>query len=249
MWFLFFFIVRKLIFVKTIWRGTDTAGSGRVPAAFNNVIGLKPSIGVISTEGVIPACKTLDCVSIFGLTVPDTILVLQCAKGNKNDQKLTKIKNRSEILSDSLGKELSISTFHFGFPNKKFLKFFGNEEAEKLYYKSIENFQKIGGIPIEIEFDSFVKVADLLYSGPWVSERTLVFEDFLKDKSDYLHPITKKILETGFKFSSLDVYKSIYELNELKEKIQLIMDKIDIILLPTTGTIYKVTVFFFSFDF
>ena len=139
--------------------GTDTAGSGRVPAAFNNIVGLKPTKGLISTRGVVPACRSQDCVSIFAGTVDEVLRILEIARGFDAED----IYSRQAPAGpeDAFPEE-----FRFGVPAMG-LEFFGDNAAAALYYEAIENLLSLGGIPVSIDFAPFQGAARLLYDGPW----------------------------------------------------------------------------------
>ncbi len=140
--------------------GTDTAGSGRVPAAFNNILGLKPSLGRLSTTGVVPACRSLDCVSIFALTADDAARVLDVAEGF----------DAADAYSRPLC-DRSLTGLRFGVPRAEQLQFFGDSEYARLFAESLQRLEDLGGSRIEIDFAPFLDAARLLYEGPWVAER------------------------------------------------------------------------------
>ncbi|MBC8051444.1 MAG: allophanate hydrolase [Sphingobacteriaceae bacterium] len=205
--------------------GTDTAGSGRVPAGFNNIVGLKPTKGIISTQGVVPACKSLDCVSIFALNGEDAELVLNIAAG-KEEKKLSI--------------HLPKGAFTFAVPAKQHLNFFGNTEYAALYQQAVEKLQSAGGTLKEIDFAPFLETAALLYEGPWVAERLASIKDFFDSNSDDLLKETKAIIEGAKKFSAVDTFLSLYKLDELKILTDSLLQNIDFMLVPTSPTIYKI---------
>src|SRR5438093_2981188 len=145
--------------------GTDTAGSGRVPAAFNNLVGLKPTRGLLTTDGVVPACRSLDCVSIFAKTASEARAVWEVARA-------------LDPAGAGAAPWLS-GTFRFGVPDDSQLKFFGDDEAPHLYRRAAEQLASIGGVPTTIDFTVFREAAELLYSGPWVAERFAALGEFL----------------------------------------------------------------------
>ena len=205
--------------------GTDTAGSGRVPAGFNNIVGLKPTKGIISTQGVVPACKSLDCVSIFALNLEDAELLLDIAAGKEPDRS-----------SNSQPPE----TFTFAIPAKPYLEFFGNEEYASLYQEAIEKLQSAGGTCKEIDFAPFLETASLLYEGPWVAERLASIKDFFDSNSDDLLKETRAIIEGAKNFSAVDTFLSLYKLEELKTVTDRLLENVDFLLVPTSPTIYKI---------
>jgi allophanate hydrolase len=211
--------------------GTDTAGSGRVPAAFNNLVGLKPTKGLISTAGVVPACRSLDCVSIFALNTTDAQDILAIAAGFDP----TDGYSRS---SPKTGETPRTTNFRFGVPKQ--LNFFGDGMYQKLYEQGLINLQKMGGIPVEIDFTPFHETAQLLYSGAWVVERATALKDFLATHSQDILPVLQTILNTAAKYTASDVFTGFYRLAELQQQTKLEWQKMDILALPTAGTIYKI---------
>src|SRR6476620_2337010 len=155
--------------------GTDTAGSGRVPAAFNNLVGLKPTRGLLSTNGVVPACRSLDCVSIFSRTARDARILWNVAQGfdaaDPYSRRFTPGAGAAPWLSGA---------FRFGIPEDSQLKFFGDDETPALFRKAIDNLTVVGGLPTTIDFSIFQEAAELLYSGPWVAERFAAVGEFLQ---------------------------------------------------------------------
>ena len=213
--------------------GTDTAGSGRVPAAFNNLIGLKPTRGLLSTSGVVPACRSLDCVSVFAKTVRDARAIWEVARGFDCDDPY------SRTLPQGAGSAPWLSgSFRFGIPNEAQLKFFGDDDAPRLYQQAAERLESIGGIRTTIDFTVFQEAAQLLYSGPWVAERFASVGEFLSSARDGVNEIVKNIILGGAKYSATDTFRSMYQLEALKQKAAEQWSCMDVLLLPTTGTIY-----------
>jgi len=211
--------------------GTDTAGSGRVPAAFNNIIGMKPTRGLLSTEGVVPACRTLDCVSIFALGMDDLQTIYSITRDfNKNDPWAVISKNE---------KKTANRQFKFGIPRPSDLNFFGNEDYERLYREAIIKCEQMGGERIEIDYQPFAVAAKLLYEGPWLAERYSVIKDLIKSKSHAIHPIIKSVIEPAADIGAADAFEKIYELRKIKHLTDRIINELDFLLLPTTGTIYR----------
>lgn len=210
--------------------GTDTAGSGRVPAAFNNIVGLKPTKGVLSTSGVVPACRSLDCMSIFTLNCPDAALMWQVAQGfDATDCYSRPVPPNTEEIA---------SSFTFGVPRAEQLKFFGDTAAAELYQQALKRLEAIGGEPVEIHFQPFCEAANLLYSGPWVAERLAAIESFYESQADAIHPVVRQIISNGSRYTAVDTFKSFYALEALKQEAAQEWQKVNILALPTTGTIY-----------
>ncbi len=204
--------------------GTDTAGSGRVPAALNNIIGLKPTRGLISTTGVVPACQSLDCISIFALTAHDADQVLSIATSDPIDCHSP-----------------PLNQLRIGILALRDQEFFGNEGAKAIYNKSIDHLRQITTQITQIDFTPFRDAAKLLYGGPWVAERLAAIGPFLDQNSGALLPITRSIIETGRKFSAVDAFQGQYHLESLIQSAAQQWKKIDVLMLPTVGTTYRIS--------
>ncbi len=214
--------------------GTDTAGCGRVPAAFNNLIGLKPTRGLLSANGVVPACRSLDCVSIFARTAGDAQSLWRLLQGFDPDDPY------SRTFTPGAGAAPWLSgPFRFGVPEDAQLKFFGDDEAPLLYRKAIEKLGALGGVPAKIDFTVFREAAELLYSGPWVAERYAAVGEFLQMQSEGVNEVVKNIILGGMEYSAADAYRSAYQLETLKQRATEEWARMDVLLLPTTGTIYR----------
>lgn len=213
--------------------GTDTAGSGRVPAAFNNLIGLKATKGVIPASGVVPACKTLDCVTVFALTCGDADAVLKVVGGFDETDSYSR---RARVAPQTW----ATGSFRFGVPRKELLQFFGDAEAEALYWRSVARLEALGGTKVEIDFQSFRDSADLLYSGPWVSERLAAISSFVAANAGAMHPVVREIIQGASRYSAQDGFEAEYKLAALRRRTEAEWAKMDVMLLPTTGTIYKI---------
>ncbi|HEY2383080.1 MAG TPA: allophanate hydrolase [Terriglobia bacterium] len=214
--------------------GTDTAGSGRVPAAFNNLIGLKPSRGLLSASGVVPACRSLDCVSIFARTAADAETIWKAAKGFDAGDPYSRAFPPGAAAAPWL-----TGAFRFGVPEESQLKFFGDSETPLLFRKAIEKLESMGGTAVTIDYSVFREAAELLYAGPWVAERFAAVGEFLQMHSEGVNEIVKNIILGGMKYSAADAYKSAYQLEALKQRAAAQWSEMDIMLLPTAGTIYR----------
>jgi allophanate hydrolase len=219
--------------------GTDTAGSGRVPAAFNNLVGVKPTRGLLSNRGVVPACRSLDCVSIFALTVEDAQAVLAVTRGFDREDPFS----REEPAADGANRANRTSgavaeRFVFGVPRAADLEFFGDDEARRLFDESVARMESLGGTRVEIDLRLFLETARLLYEGPWLAERWLVAGELIKRKPEAVLPVTRKVIEAGNKPSAADAFAAYYRLRELRRDIEPVWQRIDVLLTPTAGTIY-----------
>jgi allophanate hydrolase len=202
--------------------GTDTAGSGRVPASFNGIVGLKPTIGAIGTTGVVPACRTLDCVSIFAATPAEAGRILQHARGFSGAQR----------------KAWPAKGFRFGVPEARWLRFFGDESAPALYAQAIAGFEKQGGIRVEFDYSIFNEAANLLYAGPWVAERLAAIREFAATHPGSLHPVTARIILGAASLDAVSVFEAIYRLADLARASEREWERMDFMLLPTAGAAY-----------
>ncbi len=214
--------------------GTDTAGSGRVPAAFNNIIGHKPTCGWLSTSGVVPACRSLDSVSIFALMAEDAEQVLAVAAGFDESDPYSR-------LVQGYGFDFGrAQAFRFGVPRTDQLQFFGNAEAERLFGAALARLQALGGQPVEIDFAPFLDAARLLYEGPWVAERYAAIKDFFDAQADRIFPPVRDIIAGASRFSAADAFAGQYRLRALKREADRVWDSIDCLVTPTAGTIYPI---------
>jgi allophanate hydrolase len=212
--------------------GTDTAGSGRVPAAFNNIVGLKPTKGLLSTRGVFPACRTLDCVSVFGLTAEDVQAVLAVTRGFDAEEPFSR-RPRVRGLP-------GIAECRFGVPRRDQLEFFGNEDAEQLFGAALEELERLGARRVEIDFSPFVEAARLLYGGPWVAERYLAIKEFFDRHAEAVFPVTREIIGGAAKYTASDGFAAQYRLEELRRRAEPVWDETDVMVTPTSGTIYTI---------
>lgn len=216
--------------------GTDTAGSGRIPAAFTNVVGCKPTKGLVSTHGMVPACRNLDCFSIFGLSVADTFRVLQLVKGFDAADDFSVEEPNYWHLKDNHPKSRKP---RFGIPKGHGLAFFGNTDGQLELYdsarKKIENLT--GGTFVEIDFTPFTETARILYEGAYLSQRLSSLKDFFAQKPNSIWPITKKIIERGADFSAVDLFIAERKLEHLRRQAYQIWAEadIDMLVVPTAS--------------
>jgi allophanate hydrolase len=212
--------------------GTDTAGSGRVPAAFNGLVGLKPTRGLLSMTGVVPACRSLDCVSIFAHTCAEALAVWQAARGFDSMDAYSRVPGPVPSVPDLSG------AFRFGVPPADQLEFFGDEEATHLYADALQKLEAIGGEKVEIDFTVFRDAANLLYAGPWVAERLAAIGPFMEAHAADMDPLVRRIVSGASRFSAVDTFRAMYRLQELSRAAATEWGRMDVLALPTTGTIY-----------
>ena len=213
--------------------GTDTAGSGRVPAAFNGLIGLKPTRGLLSTHGVVPACRSLDCVSIFTADCANAFEVWRVARGSDSADPFSREPRVGEGAAPWL-----YSDFRFGVPPPEQLEFFGDEEAACLFRKAVEQLRKIGGQEVIIDFAPFGETAALLYGGAWVAERHAAIKGFFNDHAAEMDPVVRGLIGGAATHSAVDAFEDEYRLRELCAEGRKQWREMDVLVLPTTGTIY-----------
>ncbi|HYM78458.1 MAG TPA: allophanate hydrolase [Candidatus Dormibacteraeota bacterium] len=223
-------VAKKLV---TFSLGTDTAGSGRVPAAFNGLIGLKPTRGLLSAQGVVPACRTLDCVSIFATNCQDACGVWRAARGFDSADPFSRERCPGEGAAPWLH-----SNIRFGVPAPEQLEFFGDDEAARLYQAAIEKLQRIGAEKIEIDFAPFRQAAALLYGGAWVAERLAAIKDFFAAHASEMNPVVQGIIGGAARYSAVAAFEGEYRLRELCSEAGKQWKQMDVLVLPTTGTIY-----------
>jgi allophanate hydrolase len=215
--------------------GTDTAGSGRIPAAFNNVIGLKPTRGLVSTRGTVPACRSLDCISIFALTTRDAATVLRAMAGFDAADPFAR---HAQPLAGAAPHE--IAGCRFGVPRPGQLEFFGNRDGEQLFTAMLRTIERLGGKLVEVDFAPFAETAKLLYDGPWIAERYLSVGDFLDRHPQEVLPVTRGIIEAGRQPSATELFSGYHRLKELQAVTKTIWQSIDVLVVPTAGRQYTI---------
>jgi len=193
------------------------------------LVGLKPSLGRLSTRGVVPACRSIDCVSIFALTAQDAASVLDVAEGfDPEDPYARKLGNAA------------IPGLRFGVPRRGQLEFFGDVEYARLFDASIARLESLGGIRVDIDFAPFLDAARLLYGGPWVAERYAAVGRFMEAHPEALFPVTARIIADGRKPSAVDAFEGEYQLKALRRASEAAWSQVDFIVTPTAGTIYTI---------
>ena len=213
--------------------GTDTAGSGRVPAAFSNIVGLKPSRGMVSCAGVVPACRTLDCVSVFALTVDDAMAMLNVIAGPDAADPYSHPRPVGAAGPMPDGVKLGVPL-----PGQRL--FFGDTLSAKAYDEALARLTSLGAKIVEIDIEPFYAAARLLYDGPWVAERYLVAKALIASSPESLHPVTRQIILAGAHRTAADTFAAFYQLEELRRVAEHTFRTIDALVLPTAPTIYTV---------
>ncbi len=211
--------------------GTDTAGSGRVPAGMNNIVGLKPTRGWLPITGVVPACRTLDCVSILALTVEDAACVANIAAGFDTNDAYSRVPSISAPVGFP-------QRPRFGVPQDP--EFFGDAEAAIAYARALGLAKEMGAEIVPIDFAPFAALAALLYEGPWVAERFSVVESLWRRNPEAIHPVVRSIVEGAARFSATDTFKSEYRRAELTRLIDGVMGTLDALVVPTAPTVFTI---------
>ncbi len=217
--------------------GTDTGGSGRVPAGFNNIVGLKPTRGLLSTAHTVHACRTIDCLSIFALTAEDAWTVMQVAKGYDPVNPYS----RAEV-SPITGwmNYKPEQPFRFGVPASGQRQFFGNLDVEAQFNRALATLSTLGGTYVEIDYTPFMETNQILFQGPWIAERYRSVGSFIEDNPTKVLPITRQIILAAKELTAVDVFEGLYRLAELKQKTDRLWNQMDVLVVPTAGTAYRI---------
>lgn len=210
--------------------GTDTAGSGRVPACFNNLVGLKPSKGLLSTTGVVPACRSLDCVSIFALTADDANQVFQVAASYDESDCFARKNPANNQKAVVLNK-----AFTFAIPKVDQLAFFDSSSYQQAFNDAVAELEKLGGTKVELDFSPLLAAAKLLYEGPWVAERYIATQDIIEHQSEAMLDVTRTIISQGNKLNATEAFSALYQLQALKKQADKLIQQVDVVVTPTAG--------------
>jgi allophanate hydrolase len=213
--------------------GTDTAGSGRVPAGLSNIVGLKPSLGLVSTAGVVPACRTLDCVSVLALTVDDAFTALAAMAGPDAADAYSRPRR--------LGTPGAVpSGLRLGVPMPGQRLFFGDQASAAAYEAALARLERLGAAIVELDIEPFYEAARMLYEGPWVAERYITARSLIASAPQSMHPVTRQIILAGAHPSAVDAFAAFYRLEELRRVCDHVFRGIDAMALPTVPTVYTV---------
>jgi allophanate hydrolase len=218
--------------------GNDAAGSGRVPAAFANIVGVKPTPGLVSNSAVVGGgtARTLETISVLSLTVADGMEVLRLMAGYDPEDLFSK----READSCDLSFAPAAAPFRFGIPAPEHLDFCGDAEAGRLFDEAVRRLESLGGKRVEIDFTPFATAQRLLYEGPFLAERNCVIDAFVGPDRDSLHPVTRSILATSDKWTAVDTFAAIHRLAELKRQARRLFKTMDVLVVPTTPTIFTI---------
>lgn len=208
--------------------GTDTAGSGRVPAAFNHLIGFKPTKGRWSTRGLVPACRTLDCITVFTDKLSDARLVDEVVAGfDPADPYSKPLANRP------------IGRARIGVPRRDQRIWFGDAQSEYFYDRALETLSAEAEL-VELDIEPLLEAARLLYGGPWVAERTAAIAGLLASDPGAIDDTVRSVVSPGVDMSAVELWNGMYRLAELKRQADQMWDDVDLLAFPTTGTTYRV---------
>ncbi|MDT5129990.1 MAG: allophanate hydrolase [Mycobacterium sp.] len=208
---------------------TDTAGSGRVPAALNGVVGFKPSRGLISTVGLVPACKSLDCISVMAGCIDDVDRVFDVMVARDDD----------DAWSRDSGPRYAGAPIRVGLPPVGELEFFGDDEMRGAHLGFRDHLARHATI-VDVSLEPFLAAGALLYQGPWVAERLVEFGDFLNERPESIHPVVRDILRSGEKYTAVQVFAALQRLQELKAQVGRLWQTMDVLVVPTIGTTFTV---------
>ena len=208
---------------------TDTAGSGRVPAALNGVVGFKPSRGLISTVGLVPACKSLDCISVMAGSIDDVDRVFDVVAGRDDN----------DAWSRDRGPRYGGDPIRVGLPRAEELEFFGDHVMRDAHMSFRAQLSRACTV-VDVSLEPFLAAGSLLYQGPWVAERLVEFGDFLAAQPDSIHPVVRAILQGGMKYTAVDTFAALQQLAGLKASVAKLWQAMDVLVVPTIGTTFTV---------
>ena len=205
--------------------GTDTGGSGRIPAGFNDVVGIKPTLGLVSSLGLVPNCPTLDCVSIFCNSVQDGAAILDVIEGFDAEDCYSRSAPASVDPAPT-------GAFRFGRLAARDLEFFGMPECGALYQRACDRFARLGGTPVEIDFAPFAEAGELMFAGPWLAERRASIAALINIDTDVLD-VTRAVLRPGTDYSAEDAFNGLHRLLRLRRQVQQVLAGVDALVVPT----------------
>ncbi|WP_019925029.1 allophanate hydrolase [Nocardia sp. BMG111209] len=209
---------------------TDTAGSGRVPAALNGIVGWKPSRGLISTVGLVPACRSLDCMTLMATRIDDLDRVFEVIAAEDPD----------DPWSRPRGPRFGGGTIRVGLPPEAELDFFGDAPMRVAHSAFRNRLGRLGFDEVPIGSAPLLAAGELLYAGPWVAERLVEFDSFLTTHPDSVLPVIREILSTGYGFDAIEVFRAQQELQRLRSVVARMWAEVDVIVMPTIGTTFTV---------
>ena len=219
--------------IVTLALGTDTAGSGRVPAALNNIVGLKPTLGALSATGVVPACRSIETVSIFALTVQDAWRAYQVTCVYDPGDAYARAGTAPDLTATS-------PNLKVGIPSPQSIRFFGDLVQSASFDETVSLLRASGAVIVEVDFAPLYAVAAMLYDGAWVAERYTVIEDLLKSDPEAILAVTRKIISKAESLTAADAFRGMYRLKELARLAEPVLAELDVLCVPTIPTFYTV---------
>ncbi len=213
--------------------GSDTGGSGRVPAAMNNIVGIRPTVGLVSSAGLVHNNRSLDCIPVFAGTVDDAFAVLHAIAGHDAEDPWSRT-DAAEILANATFPE----AFRFGIPDK--LEFYGDAESKSLFDAAVARMEQIGGVVSRVDFSAFYDAGRLIFGSALIAERAANYGSVLWSAKDDLVPAVAAALESGFRYSAVDAFKAMYEIQALRTQFHRVVTGIDVLLTPTVPRPYSV---------
>src|SRR6202035_4262964 len=211
--------------------GADTAGSGRVPAAFNNIVGLKPTRGLLSTHGVVPACRSLDCVSLFCFAGEGAEVVFSVAAGYDRNDPYSRFLPPAKPVA---------ATYRIGIPASQDLDIV-DQGYLALFAQAKDRLASLGHTLVEVDIQPFRQAAQLLYGGPWLSERFAAVGRFVQEHAEAVHPVVRDIILGGEKYSAVDAFNGQYALERFRQSASDTWKVADFLLLPTAPEIFRIS--------
>ena len=199
--------------------GTDTAGSGRVPAMFGNIVGLKPTVGAAPSTGMVPACRSIDAISVFARTVDEALGVARVITGYVAADPYSR-----RAPAGYLRRGAAVPVLRVAMPDD----LSACDPAVRDVVQSVA--AGVGAVPVDIA--EFLALARLLYDGPWVAERTSALRGML-DRPEALFPATRAIIEGGLTRRSVDAFDAFHTLAQVRRRAEALFATTDALLLPT----------------
>jgi allophanate hydrolase len=210
--------------------GTDTAGSGRVPAGLNGIVGLKPSRGLVSARGVVPACRSLDCVSVFASSVDDATAVFAVLRGHDPEDPWSRHLD--------LAPDVARTRFRFGVPRP--LEFFGDERGRAAFAAALARLEGLGGERVDVDFTPFEETAALLYEGPWIAERLSGIRPFFEAHPGEVHDVVRTLIEKSARYDAAHLFEALTRREHLRASVEPLWSALDALVVPTTPTVYRI---------
>lgn len=213
--------------------GTDTGGSGRVPAAMNNIVGVKPTLGLVSSAGLVYNNRFFDCVPVFALNVEDSYAVLECIRGH----------DKADVFSlpnaDAIPLNMTLPmNFTFAIPAKEQLNFFGDQLAALAFDKAVEDLRRMGGTAIPIDFGLFIEAGKLPFDSGLLAERALSYGDVVQSHPETVHPAVATMIRKGQSYSGTETVRAIYKMMALRAAARELLKEVDFLVTPTVGRAY-----------